>query len=90
MFEKPSIKKVFSDASDLLRQLTLQVTQELENSSGNGTMGGGGSNSSLASAFFMQNTSTNGRLAFAAFQRVVCGRNMSVDQLFSDGGEVRR
>ncbi len=69
---------MFGDTSDLLRRMTEQLTMDV----GNETL----SNNS----FFLRNTSQNSRLAFAAFQRIVCNRNMSSEQLFSDGGAANR
>ncbi len=79
LLEQPNIKKVIGDMSNLLRQMSEQLTADAPEPA----------SSNLTSSFnllFSQNTSANSRMAFAAFQRVVCGRNMSSDQLFSDGG----
>ena len=81
MFQKESINKVFGDVSNLLRNMQNQMTMELNQK---------GSENLSNNTLFMNNISTNGRLAFAAIQRVVCGRNMSADQLFSDGGAANR
>ncbi len=62
-----------------MRSMSHELTLEL----GNDTLATGANES-----IFMRNVSTGSRLAFAAFQRVVCGRNMSANQLFSDGGEA--
>ena len=64
----------------MMKDLSDQMTMEVNNNE----------TSSANNSLFMRNISTNGRLAFAAFQRVVCGRNMSSDQLFSDGGAATR
>ena len=68
----------YRDVSNFIKTMTEQMTMDVGGSSSN--------ESSNSTSLFSTNMSTNGRLAFAAFQRVVCGRNMSSDQLFSDGG----
>jgi hypothetical protein len=78
LFEKSSIKKVFGDVSNLMKLMTNQMRMEVDNETS--------SNNTLLT----RNFSTNGMLAFAAVQRVVCGRNMSSDQLFSNGGTANR
>ena len=77
LFEKDSIKRVFGDVSNFIKEMQRQLNLDQE-----------ANRVANSSSIFTQNISTNSRLAFAAFQRVVCGRNMSADQLFSDGGEA--
>lgn len=78
LLQKESMKKVIGDVSNFLRTIREQMVMEVD------------SENSTANSFFMQNVSTQGRLAFAAFQRTVCGRNMSAAQFFSDGGLANR
>ncbi len=82
LLQKESIKKVFGDVSNLMRLMTEQMVMDVDEEE----------NATLLSnnTIFMRNFSENGRLAFAALQRVVCGRNMSSDQLFSNGGTANR
>ena len=68
-----------------MQVMTQQMTMEVDEDGGEE-----GASLTNATTLFARNMSENSRLAFAAFQRVVCGRNMSSEQLFTDGGAATR